>query len=288
MMKNKPKILVVDDSKNICNVLRRILSKEEYAVTMAEDGEAAIQKVFEWLPDLILLDLMMPKMDGLEVCRRLKSNYKYNFIYVIMLTAKNSAEDEVAGLDIGADDYVAKPFNPTILLARVRRGVRLMKEKLDATFDSLTRLYNRRVFDAFLQQEKAKFRRYNHSFSLILIDLDHFKKVNDTFGHKAGDMVLQEVARFLREDTRDADLPARWGGEEMAILLPETDMKGANILAESLRQRIERHHFPQVGHITASFGVASMRDDESDLVETADRALYRGKQMGRNKVVVAT
>ncbi len=246
-----------------------------------------MRKFSNGFPDLILLDLMMPKMDGLEVCRRLKSNYKYNFIYVIMLTAKNSAEDEVAGLDIGGDDYMAKPFNPTILLARVRRGIRLMKEKLDATFDSLTRLYNRRVFDAFLQQEKAKFRRYNHSFSLILIDLDHFKKVNDTFGHKAGDVVLQEVARFLREDTRDADLPARWGGEEMAILLPETDMKGANILAESLRQRIEKHNFPKVGHITASFGVASMTDAESDLVETADRALYLGKQTGRNKVVVA-
>lgn len=285
-MTDKPKILVADDNKTIRNTLRRILTKAAYDVGMARDGAEALQRVSEWSPDLILLDVMMPKIDGMEVCQRIRKNQKYNFIYIIMLTARTEADDEIAGLDTGADDYITKPFDPRTLMARIRRGLQLAREKQEAAFDPLTKLYNRRVFEAFMNQETAKFKRYGREFSLILIDLDHFKRVNDTFGHKAGDTVLKEVAKIIQKETREADLPARWGGEELALLLPETDESGAKLLAEKLRQKIEHHQFPEVGHITASFGAAAMNSPESDLIEAADNALYRAKETGRNKVVI--
>ncbi len=282
---DNPKILIVDDSERVLRTLRRILAKEDYSVEMAQDGEEALDKVCKWLPDLVLLDVRMPKIDGMEVCRRIKNNHKYSFMYVIMLTIKSGTEDEVAGFDTGADDYVPKPFNPHTLLARVRRGLRMVKEKQDASFDPLTKLYNRRVFELFMDQETAKFRRYQHPLSLVMADLDDFKKINDTFGHKTGDLILQEFANILRRGIREADLPARWGGEEFAVLLPETDIKGAEKLAECLCQTIGMHDFPNVGHLTASFGVAGMTDADHDLVQVADKALYQAKQTGRNKVV---
>lgn len=283
---DNPKILIVDDSERVLKTLQRILAREDYSVEMAQDGEEALDKVCKWLPDLVLLDVKMPKIDGMEVCRRIKNNHKYSFIYVIMLTIKSSTEDEVAGFETGADDYVPKPFNPQILLARVRQGLRMVKKNQDASFDPLTRLYNRRVFELFMNQETAKFRRYQHPLSLIMTDLDNFKKINDAFGHKTGDLILQDFANILRQGIREADLPARWGGEEFAVMLPETDLKGAEKLAECLRQAIELHNFPHVGNITASFGVSGMTDADSDLVHAADKALYQAKQTGRNKVTV--
>ena len=182
---------------------------------------------------------------------------------------------------------MSKPFHPKTLLARVRRGLNLVREKQDASFDSLTKLYNRRVFELFFQQETAAARRYKRPLSLVIMDLDHFKAVNDTYGHQAGDRVLEEVARMLRDQTRNCDLPARWGGEEMAVLLPETDQRGAETMAESLRRKIEAHPFPDVGNITASFGVATMSGVDAELFSLADKALYQAKESGRNKVVLA-
>jgi diguanylate cyclase (GGDEF)-like protein len=288
MEKNEtPKILVVDDSENILKTLKRILSKEGYEIQTAADGGMAMEKVYSWLPDLVLLDVKMPVMNGIEVCRLIKSNQKYSFIFVIMLTMKTDVEDEVDGFESGADDYIPKPFHPKTLMARVKRGLNMVKEKQDAAFDPLTKLYNRRVFELFLQQEMAAARRYQRPLSLVIMDLDHFKKVNDVFGHQVGDRVLEDVARILRDATRNCDLPARWGGEEMAVLLPETDPNGAKRMAENLRQKIEEHLFPEAGKITASFGVASMSDGEPDLFSLADKALYQAKKTGRNKVVLA-
>lgn len=286
MSERPSKILIVDDNTAIQNILRRLLRRGDYWIQTADEGESALVRAMEWLPDLILLDVMMPGIDGLEVCRRLKSNPKYNFIYVILLTARSEAEDEVAGLDIGADDYVSKPFQPETLMARIRKGLRQMSDRMDAAFDPLTGLYNRRSFEAFYRQEVAKSRRYDTPLSLILVDLDHFKRVNDTHGHQAGDQVLAAVGGILRQATRDADLAARWGGEEMALLLPETDGPGAHVVAEKLRERIAAHPFPAVGRVTASFGVATLSESpvDVDLVAEADKALYRAKAAGRNRV----
>ncbi len=285
MMERPAKILIADDNVSIQNILRRLLRRHDYWLQVAEDGEVALAKAMEWLPDVILLDIMMPKLDGLEVCRRLKSNPKYQFVYVIMLTARNEAEDEVAGLDTGADEYIAKPFQPETLMARIRKGLRQMAHRMDAAFDPLTGLYNRRSFEAFYHQEVAKCRRYSAPLSLILVDLDHFKNVNDTYGHQVGDRVLAAVAAILREATREADLAARWGGEEMALLLPETDGQGADVVAEKLREKIAGHAFPEAGQVTASFGVATMNSDAMDLIAAADNALYRAKASGRNRVI---
>ncbi len=286
MESKKGRILVVDDHKKIRSILARILERENYDVDMAADGEEALEKIFTRIPDLVLLDLMMPKMDGLEVCRNVKNNHKYSFIYIIMLTAKSTSDDEVAGLDTGADDYISKPFNHKTLLARIRKGMRQIKDKQAAHLDSLTRLYNRRVFELFFQQEISKCERYCHPLSLILADLDHFKSVNDTYGHQAGDRVLKEVSEIIRENIRGADLPSRWGGEEIAVLLPETEGEGAEILAEKLRRLIAAHDFPRAGHVTASFGVASMTKADYDLFAAADKALYTAKEKGRNRVIV--
>ncbi|MGE0083376.1 MAG: diguanylate cyclase [Desulfococcaceae bacterium] len=284
---NRGRILVVDDHNKIRTILRRILEKEEYEVEMAATGEEALEKIFSQIPDLVLLDVMMPGMDGLEVCRQVKSNHKYSFIYIILLTAKNTTEDEVAGLDKGADDYISKPFNHQTLLARIRKGIRQVKDKQAAYLDPLTRLYNRRVFELFFQQEKSKCGRYCHPMSLLILDLDHFKQVNDRFGHQAGDIVLKEVADIILENIRGADLAARWGGEELAIILSETEIRGAEILAEKLRKIIADHDFPEVGHVTASLGVACMTKPDDDLFSDADKALYEAKQSGRNRVVAA-
>jgi len=294
-------ILVVDDDEKIRKTLKRILEKEKYVVAFAEDGEIALKKVAEDIPDVVLLDLMMPKMDGSRVCKYLKENPKYSSIYVIMLTAKDSTEDEIEGLDLGADDYMAKPFRPELLLARIRKGFKLSKEKFQATFDPLTKLYNRSTFELYLKQEVARIRRYHHSLSLIMLDIDHFKKINDTYGHEAGDLVLKEFANILRQEGRETDLPVRWGGEEMMLLLPETDIEGAKGKAEQIRQKVENHEFSQVGKVTASFGVSYIKDIgtemegtsldrislSSSLVKSADKALYEAKEGGRNRVVSA-
>ncbi|MBF0235302.1 MAG: diguanylate cyclase [Desulfamplus sp.] len=279
------KILLVDDSLTILKTLSRILGKKGYQIEKSADGNSAIKKVTEWLPDMILLDLMMPEMSGEDVCKWIKGSYKYSYIHIIMLTGKSDAMDQVAGLDIGADDYISKPFNPDLLLARIRLAQRHIKEKREATFDPLTKLYNRRIFKLLISQEMSKFRRYGKIFSIIFIDLDHFKNVNDTFGHDAGDIVLKETANILRKKIREADFPARWGGEEIIILLPETDLQGAVAVAEKLRFDIADFEFPKVGHVTASFGVASIKDTEESLLSDADKALYEAKQTGRNRVV---
>ena len=281
-----PKILAVDDSENVLKTLNRIIVKGGCRVDTASDGAAALDKIRAWLPDVVVLDVVMPVMDGIELCRRLKEDPKLNFIWVLMLTDKDQVADEVTGLDAGADDYIAKPFSPDVLMARVRKGLRIVSERRDAFFDGLTRLYNKRVFELLLKQETAKSERHGAPLSLILVDLDHFKAVNDTHGHAAGDGVLQHLAAILRDNTRVSDLAVRWGGEEMAVLLPQTDEKGALAMAENLRGLIEGHDFPVAGKVTASFGVAEYSAEAPDMFHAADRALYRAKQRGRNQVAV--
>ncbi len=281
------RILAVDDSESVRRTLRRIIQREGYEFDAASNGKAALEKMEKWLPDIVLLDVKMPVMNGMETCQLLKADYKYSFIYVIMLTQKAEVEDEIEGLDSGADDYVSKPFHPQTLLARIRRGLRSVKDRQESSLDPLTKLYNRRAFNLFLEQEKAGSIRYGRNLSFIIADLDNFKRVNDTFGHQTGDLVLKETSEIIREKLRASDLPARWGGEELAILLPETDLEGAKSVAESIRQKIESHQYSEVGHVTASLGVATLIDENTDLFAIADKALYQAKEAGRNRVVAA-
>ena len=279
------KILIVDDNPKTRKMLRRHLMKAGYECSEAENGEKALEEVKTNLPGVVLLDVMMPDMSGFDVCRELHNAPQGTLIYIIMLTGLTAGEDLVQGLDMGADDYITKPFDVSELLARIRVGVRTVQKKRDAVIDALTKLYNKSFFSIHLSQEVYAAERYNHPLSLIIGDIDHFKHVNDTYGHLIGDSVLIEIGLILRMHCRQSDIPVRWGGEEFAILLPETDLTGGITFAERIRQIIEFHQFEGVLQITASFGVADLKVDGQDLMHRADSALYDAKKQGRNRVV---
>ena len=251
----------------------------------------------EHAPDLVLLDVDMPGMSGFDVCHAMKADAGLCRIPVIFLTGSGSAEDKDRGLDLGAVDYVTKPFDAFELRARVRAALRTkhLQDMLieHANVDPLTELPNRRALLERLAHEWSRAQRYDTSLSFIMLDIDHFKRVNDTFGHQVGDRVLQAVAKLLAAGSRDVDFPARYGGEEFALLVPQRSADSAAVLAERCRKGIEdasvRTGQSQV-RVTASFGVAdtTCATSSEDLIRAADAALYRGKDVGRNRVELAT
>lgn len=312
------KILVVDDDEAIRSMIRTVLELEGYEVVEAKDGKEALEKAFFVLPHLIVLDIMMPSMDGFEVCQKLRQNTKTKDLPVLFLSALNTAPDKVKGLGCGGDDYITKPFNPMELVARIKAHIRkvdLLAEKNSmmewlagklaamnlelreqAVTDGLTGLYNHRYFIQRLEEEATRVSRYGGKFSIVMFDLDYFKQINDRFGHLCGNAVLKEVSEFLRMGVRGVDIVARYGGEEFAILLPETPSGGAQVVAERIRARISQHQFQErtsdIGvTVTISGGVATYplhAEETSQLVSKADRALYKAKRSGRNKIVVWT
>ena len=294
----KALILIVDDTPTNIQVLAEAL-RAEYRVKVAPSGKAAFEVIAkQGLPDLILLDVMMPDMDGYEVCRRLKQNPDTRGIPVMFITAKNDVVDEEQGLRLGAVDYIAKPFHIAIVTARVRNHINL-KLKTDllesrALLDGLTNIPNRRRFDEMLEIEWKRAHRSGLPLSLVMVDVDFFKRYNDHYGHGAGDVCLKSVATVLAESiARPSDMAARYGGEEFVMLLPETDAAGALAIAERLRCQVENQHlvheYSDVSNwVTISIGVASMLPDSEDsqlaLLEQADQMLYRAKESGRNRV----
>ena len=292
-----PLILIVDDTPTNIQVLAEAL-RPDYRVKVAPSGKAAFEVIARGLPDLILLDVMMPEMDGYEVCRRLKAQPETREIPVIFITAKSDVLDEVLGLRLGAVDYIAKPFHLPIVTARVRNHINL-KIKSDlletmAMVDRLTNIPNRRRFDTSLEEEWRRAQRNGTPLSLLMIDIDHFKGYNDHYGHSAGDECLKKVAASLIQSVdRPGDLVARWGGEEFIAILPDTDRDGARQIAEQMRARVEGMAIPH-GHsdispsVTVSIGVASQQPQVTDsaamLIEESDRMLYQAKNSGRNRV----
>jgi two-component system cell cycle response regulator len=261
----KKKLLVVDDHEDNVEVLRARLEARGYEVQGANDGQAALDMLEKWIPDLILLDVMMPKVDGLEVVRRVKANDKLPFIPVIMQTALDSTERMVAGFEAGADDYVTKPINFAELEARVKSLLRIkalqealaererqlseMNDKLlyMSLTDGLTGVDNRRALERKLHEMFEHSYRLHEPISCVMCDIDHFKKVNDTYGHQAGDEVLKQFAAILKGEAREIDSVGRYGGEEFLLLLPGTVLDSAVTFAERLRQRIEEHTFTYEG-----------------------------------------
>jgi len=307
---SKAKVLLVEDDVIQAAATKEILMKVGYEVLHAEDGINAIRLVKSEKPDIILLDVVLPGMDGYEVCRWLKIEETTKGIPVIMLTMKKELSDKISGLQIGADDFLPKPYNELELNARIyallrtkglqdelRLKNRQLEELLDkvnymAITDVLTGLYNRRRFHDVLSTEYERAKRYAVPFSLVMLDIDYFKKVNDTYGHSVGDVVLREVATILKNSIREIDTAARYGGEEFVVVLPNTEKENAQIFAERIRQAIERHAFSGVNkNITVSIGIGGMPDakveDEDKLIRCADFALYRAKQLGRNRTVTA-
>jgi two-component system, cell cycle response regulator len=290
------KILIIDDSPDALAVARTRLAREGHEILCAAAGREGLEAVAREGPDLVLLDVDMPDLSGFDVCRRMKQDPKMCSIPVIFLSASGDTAAKVRGLDLGAVDYVTKPFDAFELRARVRAALRTkrLQDLLRdfALIDPLTELPNRRALDDRLQQEWARLLRHGGQVSLIMADLDHFKETNDQFGHPVGDEVLREVAHRLAGGCRQSDLPARYGGEEFAIILPETPAGEAAQLADRLRVSIADR--PISAHaatlaITASFGVAGSEGLTAcdKLVEATDEALYRAKAAGRNCVRTA-
>ncbi|MBF0496562.1 MAG: diguanylate cyclase [Deltaproteobacteria bacterium] len=291
-------VLIVDDEPGNIRILVELL-RPYYTTRVAVNGETALRiATSDNPPDLILLDIMMPGMDGYEVCRRLKADPYTQHIPVIFITAKDSEEDQITGFETGAVDYVTKPFSPVIVKARVKTHVELKKfrefyEGLSLR-DGLTCIANRRRFDEYLNATWNMSRRESSPLSLILIDIDHFKLFNDNYGHKAGDACLIQVAQALAASLRrSVDLMARYGGEEFACILPNTTLDGATSLAEKFREgimslQISHAYSPTANYLTISQGAATMipsSDTSPDiLIKAADAALYRSKKAGRNMV----
>jgi diguanylate cyclase (GGDEF)-like protein len=298
LVSERPRLLVVDDQPVNIQALYQVFAKDS-EVFMATNGQQAIDVCRQKRPDLILLDVLMPDMDGIEVCKILKADAETQNIPIIFVTSQDSPEEETRGLEVGAVDFITKPVNPAVVRARVKTHLTL-KMKSDAlralaSIDGLTRIPNRRFFDERLDAEWRACRRGGNSLSVIMIDVDHFKKYNDHYGHLEGDNCLKRVASALAESNwRGRDLAARYGGEEFVCLMPETDLAGAMNKAESLRLQIENLAMPHsesanADMVTISVGVAttvpSERESEEVLLGAADEQLYKAKQTGRNRVV---
>lgn len=294
----KPSVLIVDDQPANIKVLANLL-KSDYTIQVANSGLKALDlSRRESPPDLILLDIMMPDMDGYSVCRELKDNNRTSHIPVIFITAMDDVSDETKGFDLGAVDYISKPFNPDVVKARVRNHMNL-KIKSDllenmSHLDGLTQIANRRHLDATLQSEVKRHKRSGKPLGVVMLDIDFFKPFNDHYGHGKGDECLIKVAQALHSTLkRPSDLLARYGGEEFVVLLPETDRHGVFKIAEDLRRVIETMNYPHAfskvaDHVTISVGCLSKRvedDSPESLLEQVDVALYDAKRQGRNRVV---
>ncbi len=287
------KVLIIDDSPQALKIAQARLAKENLDILCAPNGKKGLKMARSSRPDLILLDIDMPEMSGFEICRMLKADEELCIIPVIFLTASDDQENKVKGLDMGAVDYVTKPFDAFELRARVRAALRT-KHLQDllikyAQVDPLTELWNRRALMERLAREWSRVQRHGGKFSLIMADLDDFKHINDNYGHAVGDTLLQEVARAVRGECRKIDFPARYGGEEFTVLVPQQSQDSAANLAERCRNQIEKIDIDLHGkdiQISASFGVADTDDvfSSEELLKKADKALYKAKRKGKNRV----
>jgi two-component system, cell cycle response regulator len=301
------KILIADDSIVSRHLLEATLRKWGYDVMVACDGAEALDLLQrEDSPSLIILDWMMPGMTGVEVCRRIRQRDSEPYTYILLLTSKSQKEDLIEGMEAGADDYITKPFDQNELQVRLRAGIRLvdlqtqlLKAREDlreqATRDSLTRLWNRSSILTELGRELARSVRESRPLGVVIVDLDHFKHINDTYGHLAGDAVLREAARRMQSSIRQYDSIGRYGGEEFLILFPGCGEADCFAQADRLRKLLGQTEMKvndTAIRVTASFGVTTVMPGENwteeELIRIADEALYVAKKSGRNRVEVLT
>ena len=313
MKKKEPRshfpILIVEDDPVSRRLLEKTLVKAGHEFISVENGRKALEEFKERFFPIVLTDWMMPEMNGLELCRAIRERTNTGYVFTVLLTAKDSKDDIVAGLEAGADDYLTKPVNQAELIARIKTGIRILELerslkraneeiRILSITDPLTGCYNRGYMTERLPQEIKRAKRYRHSLSLVLWDIDHFKKINDTYGHQVGDRILKEFVQWINESIRDGvDWLARYGGEEFLIVVPETDTKGACCVVERLRRMLSQKAIEIQGErirITASFGVTGLDPDTPDekispeaLITQADECLYQAKQEGRNRVRVS-
>lgn len=298
MEQKKPLILVVDDIMENIKIVGDNLRNAGYLVAIADNGQDALNAVENLKPDLILLDIQMPEMDGYEVCRRVKSVEATAGIPVIFLTAKSGIDEIVKGFDVGGVDYITKPFNSRELLARVKTHLELKfyREKVEemSLFDEITKVPNKRYFNKYYETEWRRAARENTDMSIIFIDIDYFKNYNDTYGHLEGDRCLASIASSIKKCAeRAGDFMARFGGEEFIYILPNTAREGAMFVAEDMRKsvmelKIEHRGSSVYPYVTISIGVVSfmphIEKDMDNVLIQADTALYTAKNNGRNRV----
>ena len=299
------KALIAEDNPGFRSALEKLLKKWGYDAVPAVNGKQALELLSrDDPPRLAILDWMMPELDGVEVCRRVREQNREPYIYILLLTAKDTADELIEGMEAGADEYLRKPVNTQELRVRLRAGRRIidLQEELvrahellrkQASRDSLTEFYNRGAMFEVLSRELKRAERESVSLSLIMTDLDHFKQVNETFGHPAGDAVLREAARRMAACVRPYDAPCRYGGEEFVIVMPGCEINDAIARAEDIRAKVAATpiHVPEgLIHVTCSVGVTATtgpgRFDSSALLHEVDEALYIAKNKGRNRVEI--
>ncbi len=288
-MTNKKTILLVEDDREMLKLLKMYLNHYSYNILEATTGEEALSILQNTLPDLIISDIMMPKMDGYDLRKKILTKEHLRLIPFIFLTAKGLNDDIIEGFKLFADDYISKPFNPEILKIKVDTLLQKYTEinKL-VRFDGLTKLYNRRALESYFNQELNRVIRYQQNLSVLMLDIDHFKRINDLYGHNAGDEVLKKIAEHLQEQIRDVDIAARYGGEEFVILMPETDKDTAYMVATRLKESIAQINYSRPEFkVTVSIGIASAPKDGTtaqELLKQADQAMYLAKRNGKNRV----
>jgi two-component system, cell cycle response regulator len=300
------RILIADDEPVSRRVLQGLLVKWGYEVVVVADGYASWEYLKEVdAPRMALLDWMMPGLNGVDVCRKLRATRPQPYTYMLLLTAKDAKESVVEGLESGADDYLTKPFHPQELKARLRVGLRLLEledtlvqareaMRFKATHDVLTEVWNRGAILEMLEREVVRSRREGASLGVVIGDLDHFKSVNDTYGHLAGDSVLREVSKRMLASVRSYDMIGRYGGEEFLLLLPGCNREVTADKAEQLRTAVAQRPIDTMGgslQITMSLGGVAVAnwpaDSANQILQMADAALYHAKEEGRNRVVMA-
>ncbi|MDA7979575.1 MAG: diguanylate cyclase [Pirellulales bacterium] len=289
------RVLVVDDQPECLRLHEEILTKVGYEVFTADSAKAAIEISLATAPNFLITDWMMPEMDGLELCQYMRGANLPNYLYMIIVTVRTGANDVVEGLAAGADEFLRKPVDRAELVARMRSGERLLRMEQclreNARRDALTGLPSRRAFNEDAEREFQRARRYRSPLSCVVMDVDHFKRINDVHGHGVGDAVLCRLGEALRTSRRNSDLVCRYGGEEFCALLPETGEEAAAGWTERVRRTIHRLEIPVddlLLRVSASFGVAELLDDcrsVSQLFDAADQSLLVAKQSGRNRVV---
>lgn len=306
----KARILLIEDSRAQAKTTIKSLEKSGYEVILARDGASAIRIVKTDPPYLVLLDLLLPDISGLAICRWIKEDDHTKSIPVIMLTGKATLQDKVMGIEAGADDYLAKPCDETELNMKIYAALRtralqdelreknqqlsLLLAKVEALSitDPLTGLFNRRHLEAVIETEWKKVKRYGHAIACLLVDIDDFKAVNDLYGHSVGDSMLIEISRLLEKCVRETDVIARWGGEEFIAILTHTSADQGIMIAQRILEKVSTYKFSQIPsrRVTVSIGLAfpgSSLNTYEMLFKEADAALYRAKKKGKNMVEVA-
>ena len=306
MIKDPFPILIAEDNMVSRKILEKCLLKAGFDVVSVENGNEAFQILKNDFYPIVITDWKMPEMDGPELCKAIRRHKFPGYVFIILVTAKDKDDDIIAGLEAGADDYLVKPINQAELIARLKAGKRILRlerslkeanEKITmlSITDPLTGIYNRSYLNERLPQEIARSFRYKHPLSLLMCDIDRFKRINDTYGHLIGDQILREFVLCLNGSIRKSiDWMARYGGEEFMIVLPETNVKGARQGAERLRKLVSTHIFTINGdeiQITASFGISGFDPAEHDdkippetLIAESDKYLYQAKDAGRDRV----